>query len=87
MYKRLIGLGVLFLFIAGIFPGCTRYASKELLAQMEQTCQAADEAEAKLAQLQSELEGLKAEKATKEEKIKELEKKIADLESRKPKRK
>ncbi len=87
MYKRLIGLGALILFITGMFTtGCTRYASKELLAQMEQTCQAADEAEAKVAQLQSELEGLKAEKAKKEARIKELQERIKDLESRKPTR-
>lgn len=86
MYKHLT-IVMLILMTGGMFMGCPRYASPELLAQMEEACTAADEAEARLSELKSELEGLKTEKTAKESRIEELEKRIKELEARKPVRK
>ncbi len=84
MHKRLIALGVLVVFGFGLLAGCG--ASKELIAQMETACQAADDAEARLASLESQLQTLQSDKAAKEVRIQELEEKIAELENAKPSR-
>lgn len=84
MHKRLIALSVLVVFALGLLAGCG--ASKELIAQMEAACQAADDAEARLASLESQLQTLQSEKAEKEARIQELEQKIAELETARPSR-
>lgn len=87
MHKRLIALSVLVVFglgLVGSFAGCG--ASKELIAQMEAACQAADDAEARLASLESQLQTLQSEKAAKEARIQELEQKISELENTRPSR-
>jgi len=84
MHKRLIALGVLVVFGLGLLAGCG--ASKQLIAEMEAACQAADDAEARLASLESQLQTLQSDKAEKEAYIQELEETIAELESAKPSR-
>jgi peptidoglycan hydrolase CwlO-like protein len=84
MHKRLIALGVLVVFGLGLLAGCG--ASKQLIADMEAACQAADDAEARLASLESQLQTLQSDKTAKETRIQELEQKIAELESAKPSR-
>ncbi len=84
MHKRLIALGLLVFVGIGLLAGCG--ASKELIAQMEAACQAADDAEARLASLESQLQTLQSEKAAKETRITELEEKIVELENAKPTR-
>lgn len=84
MHKRLIALGVLVVVGLGLLAGCG--ASKELIAQMEAACQAADDAEARLASLESQLQTLQSEKAAKEARIEELEARIEELENARPSR-
>jgi peptidoglycan hydrolase CwlO-like protein len=84
MHKRLIALGVLVVVGFGLLAGCG--ASKALIAEMEAACQAADDAEARLASLESQLQTLQSDKAAKEARIQELEQKIAELENAKPSR-
>lgn len=84
MHKRLIAVGLLVIFGIGMLAGCG--ASKELIAQMEAACQAADDAEARLASLESQLQTLQAEKAAKEARVAELEQQLAELETARPSR-
>jgi peptidoglycan hydrolase CwlO-like protein len=84
MHKRLIAVGLLVIFGIGMLAGCG--ASKELIAQMEAACQAADDAEARLASLESQLQTLQSEKAAKEARVAELEQQLADLETARPSR-
>jgi prefoldin subunit 5 len=53
---------------------------------MEAACQSADDAEARLSSLESQLQTLQADKTAKEARIQELEQKIAELENAKPSR-
>lgn len=84
MHKRLIAVSLLVIFGLGMLAGCG--ASKELLAKMEAACQAADDAEARLSSLESQLQTLQSDKTAKEARIQELEQKISELENAKPSR-
>jgi len=84
MHKRLIAMGLLVIFGFGLLAGCG--ASKALIAEMEAACQAADDAEARLSSLESQLQTLQSDKAAKEARIQELEQQIAELENAKPSR-
>ena len=84
MHKRLIAVGLLVVFGLGLLAGCG--ASKELIAQMEAACQSADDAEARLSSLETQLQSLQSDKTAKEAQIQELEQQIAELENAKPSR-
>lgn len=87
MWKRFIAtLLVLGLSFSILGTGCRRYASKELLDQLEEARLAAEAAEARVAELEAELSRLREEKAAKEARIEELRAEIARLEARRPRR-
>ncbi len=84
MHKRLLTLGFLVVVGFGLLAGCG--ASKALIAQMEAACQAADDAEARLANLETQLKALQSDKTAKETRVQELEQQISELENAKPSR-
>lgn len=65
-----------------VFFGCG--ASQTIIAQMEAACQAADDADNRLSNLEKQYQQLQTEKAVKEEKVKQLEDKITELEKTNP---
>ncbi len=85
MYKRLLAVGITVMLGISLFAGCTRWASKETLAEMEQACKAADDAEAKVGDLQNQLNALNAEKEKLSADVQSLQEQINKL-PRKPER-
>jgi predicted nuclease with TOPRIM domain len=87
MWKRfLTTLLVLGFSLSLLGTGCRRYASKELMDQLEEARLAAEAAEVRVAELEAELSRLEEEKAAKEARVEELKAEIQELEARQPKR-
>ena len=86
MLKQLTRLALLFAFITVAGYGCTKYASKKTLSDLDEARMAAEQAEAKANELQAQLTSLEQDHAAKEAKLAELQKKLDECLARQPKR-
>jgi len=87
MLKKLTRLALLFGFIVAVGFGCTKYANKQTLSQLEEARMAAEQAESKANELQAQLTSLEQDLAAKEAQLADLQKKLDDCMARQPKRK
>lgn len=86
MLHKLTRLALLIGFITVAGFGCTKYASKKTLADLDEARMAAEQAEAKANALQAQLSSLEQDLATKQTKLADLQKKLDECLARQPKR-
>jgi len=87
MLKTLTRLALILGFITVVGLGCTKYASKKTLSDLDEARMAAEQAEAKANELQAQLTSLEQDLAAKQDKLAELQKKLDECLARQPKRK